>query len=346
MQEYETIKCARAILETSQASAPSERTVAGYTAKVKLIIRRAGPGADIEKLINEAKQTRSVSTWFSRRAALMNSFRMVVRRLLVEQEMMQRGLEEPQTADGSPSVKEWQEVVRKIGIFSQWHKRLQDEPAPPVEDRRQRHSKRRDLRGLPDDWRERIVTRMPNYRLAALTNAVAGCRPDELTKGIRIAIEGGMLVVTIQGAKVTKKTGQPWRWLCWPTDSDSPLVRALVEEVQGGASVAQITDAKAYSGAMRAAGMREWPRRKTTITPYCMRHAFAADMKAAGSDVAEISGALGHCSDVAKQYYGSASQGGRARAVTPLNVKATRNVRMTSESKTIPLDMPERPPAP
>lgn len=335
MQEYETIKSARATLQASQASAPSERTVAGYVAKTALIMRRAGPGADIEALIAQAKQTQSASTWFSRRAALMYSFRLGVGQLLAEQDTMQRSLKAAQAVGGSPSWEGWQKAVRKIGRMVEWHKRLQGEPGPPVEERRARHSKRRDLRGLPDDWRERLVARMPNYRLAVLANAVTGCRPDELVKGVQLTIEGGMLMATIQGAKVTGTTGQPWRRLFWSTDSNSPLVRALVAEVEAGASVAQIKDSKAYSGAMRAAGGREWPKRKTTVTPYCMRHALAADMKASGMGAAEISAGLGHCSDVTKQYYGAASQGCGARSVVPLKVEAERNVNMTSKKKPV-----------
>lgn len=334
MQEYETIKGARAMLQACQANAPSERTVTGYVAKTALIMRRAGPDADIEALINQAKKTQSASTWFSRRAALMHSFRLGIGQLLAEQDTMQRAVKAAEAAGSSPSLERWQKAVRKMGRMVEWHKRLQDEPGPPVEQRRPRHSKRRDLRGLSEDWREKLVTRMPNYRLAALTNAVTGCRSDELLSGVQLEIRGGHLVATIIGSKVTEKTGQPWRRLYWSTDSASPLIRALIAEVQAGASVALIKDAKAYSGAMRAAGGREWPKRKTTVTPYCMRHALAADMKASGMNAAEISAGLGHCSNVTKQYYGTASQGGGARSVAPLKVEAERKV-MVARSKPV-----------
>ena len=67
---------------------------------------------------------------------------------------------------------------------------------------------------------------MPKYKLAALANAVTGCRPEELTQGVQLEIHDGVLVATILGAKVTAKAGQPWRRLSWPVDSDSYLVRA------------------------------------------------------------------------------------------------------------------------
>lgn len=315
------------MMAASRASTPSERTVAGYVAKAQLIVDRAGQGAGIDELIAQAKQTRSASTWFSRRAALKHSFRALLDKLLAEQDIMQRAIKAAQSIGRDPDLVAWQKAVKRIGDMTAWHERLRAEPGPPIEERRRRHSKRGDLRGLPDDWRERIVARMPNYQLAALTSAVTGCRPEELKKGVQLTLEGGMLVATIQGAKVTAKAGQEWRRLSWPGDSNSLLVRMLISEVQAGASVAQIKDAKAYSGAMRAAAKREWPKRKTTVTPYCMRHAMAADMKASGLDAAEISAALGHCSDVTKKYYGSWSQG-RAGGVAPQSVEAARAVRI------------------
>ncbi|GAC1416495.1 MAG: hypothetical protein NVSMB6_18860 [Burkholderiaceae bacterium] len=339
MQEYETIKSARAMLAASRASTPpSERTVAGYVTKARLIVLRAGKGAGIEQLMAQAKNTRSASTWFSRRAALMHSFRRAVDQLLAEQDTMQRAIKAAQLLGRSPDLAAWQNTVKDIGKMTAWHERLREEPGPAVEERKPRHSKRGDLRGLPHDWREILVARMPKYKLAALTNAVTGCRPDELLSGVQLEIRDGHLLATIKGSKCTTTTGQPWRRLFWPVDSESPLVRALVAEVHAGASLAQIADTKAYSGAMRAAGYRAWPRRKKTkktVTPYCMRHALAADMKASGIGAAEISAGLGHCSDVTKQYYGSASQGGGTGSVAPAKVEASREVRITPTSKYI-----------
>jgi integrase len=335
MQEYETIRSARAMLQVSRASVPSERIVAGYLARTALIMRRAGPGADIDGLIAQAKQTRSASSWFSRRAALAYSFRLSIEKMLGEQDAIQRALKAANVSDDSSSWDKWRSLVRKMGRMLEWHARLQGELGPAVEQRRPRRSKRGDLRGLPEDWRERIVARMPNYKLAALAQAVTGCRPDELTAGVRLEIQGSKLVATITGSKVTAKTGQPWRRLFWPVESESPLVRALVAAVLAGASIAKIINARAYSGAMRAAGAREWPRRKATVTPYCLRHALAADMKASGMNAVEISAGLGHCCDATKQYYGSASQGGGARSVAPSRVEAAREVKITSKSKYI-----------
>lgn len=177
---------------------------------------------------------------------------------------------------------------------------------------------------------------MPSYRLAVLAQAATGCRPDELTRGVKLEIVGGELVAEIQGSKVTAKAGQPWRRLAWSVDSESPLVRMLVGEVLAGAAVAKIEDAKTYSGAVRAAGARAWPKRKASLAPYCFRHKMASDMKASGAEDSDISAALGHCVDVARSYYGQWQQGRASGGVAPKRVEASRPVRVKKEGTAHP----------
>lgn len=348
MEEYETIRRARAMLEASRIARPAvrlaDRTIAGYKVKAKRIVTAAlaggGGGNGIDQIIALAKDTKSANTWFSRRAALSFSFRFQVERLLQDQDKMQRALKALQAPD-DPRWDDWRNLVTRIGMYVEWHDQLQSEAGPPIEERRPRHSKRKDMRGLPDDWREKLVARLPNYRAAALTQAVTGCRPDELQKGVKLSIVDGRLVAEIDGSKVTEKSGQPWRRLSWSVDSDSPLVAMLLEEVRGGLAVAKIDDAKRYSGAVRAAGAREWPRRTKSIAPYCFRHQLASDMKASGVDDATISQALGHCADVARSYYGSWQQGRRSGGVAPKQVEAPRPVRVTDPGKRRPSRKPK-----
>lgn len=341
MQEYDIIKRARAALADQPAS-PSERTVAGYVARARRIMEQAGKGAEIADLIAEAKRTRSASTWFTRRAALAFMFRRGIEGLLTEQDRAQRALKAGGTSVDSPAWDSWRTMIGQLRKLVDWHETLQREPGPPHDARRPRHSKRKDLRGLPDDWREKLVARMPAYRLAVLTEAVTGCRPAELVNGVQLEIQGEHLVATIQGVKVTALSGQPWRRLAWPVNSPSPLVQQLVEEVRAGAVLAKIEDAKRYSSAVRAAGGREWPRRRASMSPYCFRHAFASDMKASGMDDATISQALGHCADVARRYYGTWQQGSAGGGVAPKSVAAARAVKIAQESKYIPSRLQNR----
>ncbi|MBK4739201.1 site-specific integrase [Noviherbaspirillum pedocola] len=327
MQEYETIKRARAMLQASRTE-PAERTVATYKRRGELLMQtpKGQHASRLDAVIAKAKRSKSASTWFGNRAALMFGIRRGIEAALSTQDKMQRELKSENVPENDIRWQEWRDIVAKVSSSMQWIERLQNEPGPPVGERKPRHSKRKDLRGLPDDWRERIVARMPKYRLAVLAQAVTGCRPEELVSGVQLEIRGGQLVATIDGVKVSEKSGQEWRRLSWPIDSASPLIRDLVREVEAGASLAQIRDAKAYSGAMRAAGARAWPRRKATVTPYCLRHAAASDFKASGMDSASISEALGHSSEVTKKYYGSWHQA-RGGSVAPQSVEAARKLK-------------------
>lgn len=334
MQEYDIIRRARAMLEASENSSPSAHTITGYEARAKHIFRLVKAGAtdgkntEVGDFIACARQTHSASTWFGRRAALLYAFRQILRRLLADQDKLQRSLKAANISTESQQWDSWRQIVKRLGVWMEGIERLQGTSGPSLAVRKPRHSKRKDMKGLPDDWRERMVNRSHKYRHAVLVNAVTGCRPDELVKGVRLSIIGAELVAEISGSKVTEKSGQPWRRLSWPVDSDSPLIALLVAEVRNGLGVVTIDDAKRYSGAVRAAAEREWSRRKTKMSPYCFRHAAASDMKANGLEDALISQALGHCADVARSYYGQSQQGRAGNGVAPCSVKAARTIRM------------------
>lgn len=346
-QEYDIIKRSRAMLEASRTVAPGQRTIDGYKTKVRRLVRlvRDDGGLGIDALIAHAKHTKSASTWFSRKAALAYYFREALEKSLADQDKAQRALKAAGVPADAPEWGSWRKVVRQAGIWADWLARLKSEPGPPIAERKPRHSKRKDMKGLPADWRERMVHRSHKYRHAVLVQAVTGCRPAELVTGVKLTIEGESLVAVIDGAKVTGSSGQPWRRLSWDIASDSHLVRQLVMAVGDGLSLAKIEDAKAYSGAIRAAAGREWPRRRSTVTPYCFRHAAASDMKAAGIGDLEISAALGHCADVAKQFYGQWQMGSARGGVAPRSVEASRPVRKSKPAPMVQRDLPQSGPS-
>jgi integrase len=329
--EYDIIRRARDLLATLPKSSANESTKAGY---IRAMQRLFAGGRSVTTLIAAAMNTRKISTWFARKAAIKHASRDLVERLLHQQDQLQRVLRSTPVDD--PQWAEWRSVVRSLGQWSTLLQTVHEAPAIPKEGRKNRHSKRQDMKGLPGDWRERIVERMPNYAPAVLVAAVAGCRPDELVTGVRMSIEGGKLVAFIQGSKSGEKSGQPWRRLYWSLDSKSALVQALVatinqEQVNEGMMV-QIKNAKAFSGAMRSAGKRAWPTRSASLTPYCFRHQAAADMKASGGlSSGDISAALGHLSDVTKSTYGHYSTG-HAGGVAPIRVDAARPVKIRQTS--------------
>jgi integrase len=146
-----------------------------------------------------------------------------------------------------------------------------------------------------------------------------------------------MLIVVVRGAKldVARGKGQEWRRLAWPLDHPSELVQALVAEVAraDGSLLVTIASASNFSKSMSNAAAREWPKRKSTITPYCFRHQVAADMKADGQlDSGEISAALGHLSDATKSTYGHANMC-KGRGVAPARVTAARQVKVRASKK-------------
>lgn len=320
---FDIIKRSRALLNAVPKSTATETTAASYRAQMDNLLKSADTSAEI---IKAAQRTTKVSVWFSRRAAITFSSRETIERMLQVQDQEQRQLKN--VPSGDPRWQTWKQYVRAIGKWSIVLAAIQTASSLPEELRTNRHSKRTDIKKLPQDWRERIVDRMPNYRLAVLTAAACGCRPAEIAKGIELSIENGKLVALIRGSKTSDVSGQPWRRLSWPVSGQPALLRALIEEVtrSGGRCTAKIDSPKNFHSAVRSAGRREWPDLRIAVTPYCFRHALAADMKVSGLPADQISAGLGHCVDVTKSRYGHAKMGGH-RGLSPTNVEAARPVK-------------------
>ena len=215
----------------------------------------------------------------------------------------------------------------RLDFYSRLASRIPTDCPIPLSERKQRHSKKQDLAGLPPDWRERLLARTPKYYLTLLVTAVTGCRPEELTTGIVVTVNDGILTANTHGAKVTDLNGQPWRKMSWDLPREG-LVGQLAEVVlqAGGTLRATIDSPTNFSTAVRDAARREWPRRKKTVTPYCLRHVFSADVKAAGLPRQEVAAALGQAVDTTCQYYGTARQSGK-NSVCPDRIEAARVVR-------------------
>jgi integrase len=186
-----------------------------------------------------------------------------------------------------------------------------------------RRTKRRSLRGLPPDWREQLVhaSARSRYALQIQVMTLCGCRPEELAKGVLIRREGDELVIGIEGAKVSKRTGggQPWREL--RIAADHPLATGLPD---GKYSV---PNAKAIENAIDHYGKKLWPRRAEPISAYSLRHAAASDFKAAGLAQVEVAAALGHASTATMERYGTANGSGKGG----LKLKSTEAARAVRE---------------
>ena len=328
--QYDAIKQARALLTATPKSRARQTTVDDYRAKVERLRERTQDAGTFNALIAQALNTAKKTSWQALRAALLFTARANLEDAMTRQDQVQRAVKAQEALGLKPSWEPWKDLVQTVQNTRQALQSVLDAELP-MEGRVARHTKRQDMKGLPDDWRQKVIERMPSYRLAALTAAVTGCRPAELVGGVEVTIKDGMLTAHIIGAKVDveKGKGQEWRRLSWPLDHASDLVQELVRATQGpgGALVVKIASASNFSKAMSNAAGRCWPRRKTAITPYCMRHQAASDFKASGMSSSEVSAALGHLSDVTKSTYGHANMS-RSGGVAPKRVESARPVKI------------------
>ena len=330
------IKAARNLINGMPKEEVCENTSEDYRKKFDRLVARTGNQSDIGQLIAEAKKTKKAATWFANRASLIYSLRSRIEHLLTLQDKYQRTIRELRRLDMSADEEgqRWLEAVDEIDYLTSSLKAVQAENPPPREDRVPRHSKRADMRNLPEDWRTMLCRRMRNYEAELAILAATGCRPVEFAMGIKFNIADGMICAHIGGAKLGEFSGQKWRRLYWSIDHPSHIIQKLVEITpKNGSTLLALTDSPAgLTCAIRAAAKREWPSRKSSLTSYCLRHQFGADLKAAGRFTdAEISGALGHRSLDTKTYYGHANMGGSdnlapARVEFSHAVKAKVNV--------------------
>jgi integrase len=275
-----------------------------------------------------AANTTKRLTWLARKSALLFVAGSRVEQILKDQDKLQR------IADKSPEVmQQWADQIVQLHKWTEvLANKPEGDPLPKIE---RRQSKRVGLSKLPDDWREQLAKRLPNWRMPYLVAACTGARPAEIGRGIVLKVEGEDLVATIQGAKTGPYSGQKVRELRWSIEKGMPeLVRQLAKEVHqaGGRLVVDYSSRgnpnpeKAFSGAIRQAAARAFPGQKVTLTPYSLRHAAASDLKASGLTSQQQSAAMGHQVVETKGGYGHHSLAS-GRSLAPKKVRATSPVR-------------------
>jgi len=313
-QAREWLKSQSELRTTEKIRTPSPATVEGYRLEMVRLAKTGDPW-------RAAADTTKKATYFKRRAAILHFCRERVSVLLKAQDDLQRG-------NGllDPVRKEtWLKEVASLKNALNLALKTPDEP--PMVKVERRETKRKDLWKLPENWREMLVERMPNYRLAVAVSALSGCRPVEIERGdVTVFLRNGLLTVRIGGAKMGENSGQEWRELTWKMPSTNPLA-VLVGRMaweKGGGMLVEIPSAKAFSGAMRSAGRRAFPGFPEEITPYSMRHQVASDMKAADLGD-EISSALGHSAADTRGSYGAFEFGNGSMA--PDRVEAARPIK-------------------
>jgi len=176
-------------------------------------------------------------------------------------------------------------------------------------------SKRSSLQGLPNDWVEKMCNynEHSKYRDALHVVALTGCRPSELQKGVlvtyKININGDSeLTFKILGSKVTNHSGQEWRTITYHNIESSGIFSSFIELIKlAGKKKISIDSPLNFTVEIRRIAKEIWPDHKKTITAYCFRHQFSANLKnmKIGDDTSK---ALGHRSTKTRRLYGTASQ--------------------------------------
>lgn len=168
----------------------------------------------------------------------------------------------------------------------------------------------------------------PKFRAAYAVAFLTGARPAEIENGVSVRKSNNGLEITIKGAKIGQQRGQPERVILVSMDSKS--AQYLADLTEGDKSEVQC-NAKRFCDAVRNAGKKAFPRMRTQISPYSLRHAVAASLKASGIDVDGIAQVLGHRASRSQQAYGMCSQRSN-NATSILGVRASLPVRNTNRS--------------
>lgn len=295
----------------------SENTLAQYGRDFSRITRSGSIHRAIELLCD----TRRVATYYRRKYAMLAILSLLINGLITTLETQVEGVLSPNQMvrlDG------WLRLAKAITA-------LGDKCPIPPDQRLPRRSKRRALSGLPPDWREKLIDKMATskHHLAALVAAVSGCRPVEMVAGISVEIDGNVMRLTINGAKLGVHSGQPVRVIEYVLPAEQCLVSNLAELIlkAGGHRMMSIDNANAFSASVSYYGRRAFPGRQQAITPYCFRHAFASDLKRHHRGFGDaLSQALGHRADRTRSRYGQA-QIAKAGGLVPSSVRATHAVR-------------------
>lgn len=227
------------------------------------------------------------------------------------------------------------------------------------------HQQRSKLGRLPEDWvlRMHVRTRGGKYGHAVAVGALIPVRPDEVASRVHVWIERSdegreALCFEVKGSKVKNDTrvprkasdgslyfvnggpaGQPARTVrLVRVDSQRQAVFDwLLAEVRGNdgqMTVGKGLTAGGISSAFRAASGREFPALKSPPSFYAMRHATAAEVKAAeGADAALVAMAMGHASERTQSVYGMRSQASGGYVIEAV---ATRPPRPRTLTRTPP----------
>ena len=226
---------------------------------------------------------------------------------------------------------------------------IADKPGDLVRIKRaKKYSKKSDLAQLPKQWRATIFESLKPEKNSRLASSVAilwstGCRPVEIEKGVRVSLDGGQLLIEIQGAKhglidngdVVADRGLEWRKL-----KLNPKLNAATEYlarlVESGPVVVEYNknSLRTRLNETGRLAIRKMPE-GVTISPYTFRHAMGSDLKSCDDYTdEERSMVLGHLSMDSLSVYGRKRHKGGVKPVSSVEASATPRGEYTDSPKT------------
>lgn len=243
-----------------------------------------------------------------RRAALIHLLRVTSeKRLAVVERIIEGGLQ----LYAGELQKGW-EYLRNVHEMLGWL-RAAVECQPAFKSTQPRSSKSTSLKGLPKNWRERVLGELKQQghkhwpAVAVLT--LTGCRPEEILRGVAVTMDGDHVVrLTIVSAKGGKGAlrhisildGDPFFQIAWE------LAIANDHVDLGTAKDWRKND---LGDTVRETGEPLFRNAKEGISPYSYRHQLGSDMKKSGYADEVISAAFGHANLRTKTRYGRFGQG-------------------------------------
>ena len=335
LQAFESIKQARSLIQGVNAQlSPSSKTQyqSAFTRMQRMDLAP-------EKIANTPR------SFYYYRAAWVHHYATEIREILNSADRSQR----------SGSTNDWQDLVSKLpnlikklnryppdpagksladGKVGQWA--VEVEKRGDVSKKIVSHSKRVRLRGLPQDWREKMFAGLrqgSKYQDIVAVLSSTGARPEEFVNGIEVTAAGepGTLHFTIGGAKMHGgKYGQEERSFDVEVSriEHSYLYGRL--QTNNGQLVVKAA-AGALSDKIRQLSQKVFPKFRKTVSAYVFRHQMSADLKASGLLDTEVSAALGHSVDETKGYYGAAQSARSTGGVK--NIRSSRPVRELTREK-------------
>ena len=327
-ERQETVGKAFVVVTRARKALPSgdgvsEKTARNYRAKAdRILLELQGTDMTVQQIL--ARYAPVSRSFYAMRAALVWHCKQECQRLLSDQDVLQR-------REGRSA--EWLKVVGMLEHSLKITQMVENVRAEDMleitgEQKKAKHSKRKDLPRMPRDWKERMLqrgARSPRYGLPTLVIAATGCRPEELVKGVDLRFDGSCVVVKLHGAKVSEHSGQEWRQFKL---QPGVLPIGLVEQIKAAGNLTvSIKSTDAFRTHLTRLSAELFPG-KPAVTGYSFRHSLAEDLREAGWDAEELAAVLGQTvSETQAQYGRKRRAGSRTPEVAGIDRKSIETAR-------------------